>query len=150
MNDLALADELRGELRGSAALAGRAAQDERVAAVLDDRVRDRPAIGARHLADRLEPENAASAELTQPRQGVLEAVDLPERVELVDEEPQPLIAFTPAHRFEDRDPQPRGDDRPERRDLSGLVRKEHAAAAARVSRRPVLHPLSDGEGCALL
>src|SRR2546430_12900120 len=73
MNDLALADELRGELRRSAALAGRAAQDERVAAVLDDRVRDRPAIGARHLADRLEPENAASAELAQPRQGVLEA-----------------------------------------------------------------------------
>src|SRR5437764_9195952 len=107
MNDLALADELRGELRRSAALAGRAAQDERVAAVLDDRVRDRPAIGARHLADRLEPENAASAELTQPRQGVLQAVDLAERaerVELVDEEPEPLIAFTPAHRFEDRDP----------------------------------------------
>src|SRR5205823_12544052 len=100
MNDLALADELRGELRRSAALAGRAAQDERVAAVLDDRVRDRPAIGARHLTDRLEPENAASAELTQPRQGVLEAVDLP--------------------------------------------------ATARVSRRSVLHPLSDGEGWALL
>src|SRR2546430_12160113 len=84
MNDLALADELRGELRRSAALAGRAAQDERVAAVLDDRVRDRPAIGARHLADRLEPENAASAELAQPRQGVLEAVDLAERDGLKD------------------------------------------------------------------
>src|SRR5256885_1102754 len=104
MNDLALADELRGELRRSAALAGRAAQDEGVAAILDDRIRHRSAIGARHLADRLEPENAASAELAQPRQGVLEAIDLAERVELVDQEPQPLIAFTSAHRLEDRDP----------------------------------------------
>src|SRR5437764_7353598 len=77
MNDLALADELRGELRRSAALAGRAAQYERVAAVLDDRVRDRRPLGARHLTDRLEPENAASAGLTQPRQGVLEAPPRP-------------------------------------------------------------------------
>src|SRR5437660_10055924 len=115
MNDLALADELRGELRRSAALAGRAAQDERVAAVLDDRVRDRPAIGARHLADRLEPENAASAELTQPRQSVLEAVDLAERVERGDEEPQPRIAFTSAQRVGGRDPQARGEGRPARR-----------------------------------
>ena len=34
-------------------------------------------LGARHLTDRLEPENAASAGLTQPRQGVLEAPPRP-------------------------------------------------------------------------
>src|SRR5205823_3040919 len=53
MDDLLLADELRGEFEGFTPLAARAAQDEGIAAILDDRIRHRAAVGARNLADLL-------------------------------------------------------------------------------------------------
>src|SRR2546430_2559743 len=53
MHDLLLTDELRGELGRAAPLAARAAQDEGIAAILDDRIRHRAAVGARNLADLL-------------------------------------------------------------------------------------------------
>src|SRR5438046_9204029 len=46
---LALPDEARGELRGAAVLTARAAQDQRVAALLDERLRLAAAVGARDL-----------------------------------------------------------------------------------------------------
>src|SRR5882762_11982310 len=147
MDDLMLADELGSEFGRSAPLASRAAQEQRVAAVLDDRVRHRTAVGARHLADRLEAQETASAELAQPRERILEAVDLTERIELVDDEPQPLIPLVPSHRLEHREPHPRGDDRAERRDFACPVgEEEHPAGSPGAPRRAVPYPLADGEG----
>jgi hypothetical protein len=43
-----------------------------------------------------------------PASGVLEAVDLAESVQLVDDEPQAPIALAPVHGFEDRNTHPGG------------------------------------------
>src|SRR5579863_6196229 len=79
VHDFALPDEPRSKLRGPAALTGRAPQDESVAAILDNGLRRASSVRARNLRDRLEPENAAPPEFSQPREGVLESVDLTER-----------------------------------------------------------------------
>ena len=50
-----------------------------------------------NLGNGLETQYAAASELQQPSQSVLESVNLSERVQLVDDEPQPLIAFGLAH-----------------------------------------------------
>src|SRR5438874_7815930 len=141
MDDLLLTDELGREFGRPAPLAARAAQDEGIAAILDDGIRHRAAVGARDLTDRLKAEDASPAELAQARQRILEPVDLPECVQLVDDEPEALIPLAQAHGLEDRDPHPRGDDRAERRDLAGLVGKEqHAALSSGTSRRTKPHP----------
>jgi hypothetical protein len=46
-----------------------------------------------------------------PASGVLEAVDLAESVQLVDDEPQAPIALAPVHGFEDRNTHPGGNRR---------------------------------------
>src|SRR5690348_5878759 len=48
-NDFALTDELRSEARSTAPLTGRAAQDQGIAAILDERLRFGASISTRHL-----------------------------------------------------------------------------------------------------
>src|SRR5579862_1295721 len=116
-DQLALADETRRELRGPAVLAPRAAQDQCGRTVLDERLSLGAAVGARDLRQGLHPQYATAAKLAQPCQGVLEAVDGAERIELVDDEPQPLVVLRLLHRLEDCQPYPRCEDRAQRRDL---------------------------------
>src|SRR5256885_9041876 len=124
MDDLLLADELGSEFGRPAPLAPRAAQDEGIAAILDDGIRHRAAVGARDLADRLKAEDASPAELAQARQRILEPVDLPECVQLVDDEPEALIPLAQAHGIIDRDQHPRATDQQDRSDLDGLSGKD--------------------------
>src|SRR5947207_15534113 len=147
MDDLLLTDELGSEFGRSAPLAARAAQHEVLPQFSTMISSHRAAVGARDLADRLKAEDASPAELAQARERILEPVDLPECVQLVDDKPQALVPLVPAHGLEDRDPHPRGDDRAERCDLAGLVGKEqHAALSSGTPRRTKSHPLADGEG----
>src|SRR5580704_6036649 len=124
---LPLADQARGELRSATVLAAGAAENQRRPTIFYDRLRFPGAIRGRDLRHGLEPEYAAAAELAQPRERVLESVDLPERIELVDHEPQALAALRRVHRLEDRESHPGGDDRPQRRDLAGAIRDEEHA-----------------------
>ena len=89
----------------------------------------------RHLGDGLEAEHAATTELAQARERVLESVDGAERIEFVDDEPEALVALPSGHGLEDREAQPRGDDRAQRCDLVGLVGQEqHSPALSAPSR----------------
>ena len=74
-------------------LARRAAQNEGVAAILDDGLGDAPAVSSRDLGDRLKAQDATAPELAQPRERVLESVDFAERIQLVDDEPEALISL---------------------------------------------------------
>ena len=151
VHDLALTNELGCKFRGTALLAGGAAQDEGVAAVLDDGLGAALAVGARDLGDRLEAQDAAAAELTQPRQRVLEPINLAEGVQFIDDEPQALIAFTAIHGLENGDAHPGGDHRAQRRDLACLVGQEqHAALTAVGSCCSLPDPLPHREGRGLL
>jgi hypothetical protein len=123
-NDFPLTYQARGKLRRAAALARRAPEDERVAAVLDDGLRFRVPVRAPHLRDALEAEHAAPAEFPQARERVLETVDLAQRVELVDDEPEPPIALPARHRLEDRKAQPGRNQPPESGNLACRVRQE--------------------------
>src|SRR5580658_356801 len=67
---LALADQARGELRRSAVLACRAAKDQRIAAVLHNRL-GIAAVGAGDLRSGLKAQAAASSKFAQPRERVL-------------------------------------------------------------------------------
>src|ERR1700676_1158395 len=107
MHDLALTDEPRGELRRPALLARGTSKYQAVPAILDDRIGDPLAIRARYLRDGLKSQHAAPTEFAQARQSVLQAIDLPEGVELIHHEPQTLISFTAIHGFEDRNAHPR-------------------------------------------
>src|ERR1019366_7687400 len=78
---LALPDELRREPRRAAPFAGRATQDECIAAMLHNGVSIALPIRARNLRDRLESQNAAPAKFSEARQRVLEAIDLAEGVQ---------------------------------------------------------------------
>ena len=62
MQYLAVADQLRGEPRRAAAFAGRAPQDQRIAAIFDDGMRLALAVRARYLRNRLKTQYAAAAE----------------------------------------------------------------------------------------
>src|SRR6185437_7571827 len=137
---LAVADELRREFRYSATLGRRAAQDQSIAAVLNNRLGVPVTIGAGDLSYRLKSQYAPPAELPQPGERILEAVDSSERIELVHDEPQPLISLSTAHRLEDREPNPRRDHSAQRCDLSRLVGDEEYALSA-------LHPFPHGERC---
>jgi hypothetical protein len=64
------------------------------------------AVGTGNLRNRLEAENAAAAEFAQTGQNVLEAVDLAQRVQLIDDEPQALISLRTIHGLEDRQAHP--------------------------------------------
>src|SRR5205807_4405445 len=102
----------------AAALARRAPEDQCVAAVLHQRLGFCVAIGAPHLGDTLEREHAAAAEFAKPRKRILQAIDGPERIELVDDKPEPLISLSAVHGFEDREPHPGADEMAERCDLA--------------------------------
>jgi hypothetical protein len=64
--DFSLADETAREASGATAFGGGAAEDEGVAAVLDDGLRFGVTVGARDLSDGLEAEDAAAAESRLP------------------------------------------------------------------------------------
>ena len=64
------------------------------------------AVGAGDLSDLLKPEYAAAPKLAQPRESIFQPVDVAQRIEFVDNKPQPLVAFRAAHRLENRDPHP--------------------------------------------
>jgi hypothetical protein len=67
-------------------------------------------ISAGHLRGGLESEDAAAAKFAQPSQRVLEAVNGAQRIELVDNEPQFLVAARRlTHGFENRKVHPGGD-----------------------------------------
>src|SRR2546429_9992640 len=74
-HDFALTDEARGKLRRAPMLAPRAAQNERVAAVLDNGLRLAAPIGRGHLRNRLKAEHAAPAEFSQASECILQSVD---------------------------------------------------------------------------
>src|SRR5207253_3699431 len=122
-HDFALTDEARGKLRRAPMLTPRAAQDERIAAILDEGLRLAAPIGRGHLRNRLKAEHAAPAEFSEACERILQPVDLPEDVQLVDHEPEGLLpALHAVHRLEDRKSHPRRDRRAQRRDLTGAVR----------------------------
>src|ERR1700680_1217721 len=73
-DDLALADQPRRELRSASIFATRTAQNECSAAVLDDGLRLGDTVGTGDLGDGLKPQHAPAAELTEPRQRILEAL----------------------------------------------------------------------------
>src|ERR1700677_5080319 len=127
MSDLTLSNELGSKLRSPPILAGRAPENECIAAVLNDRVRDALTVGTRHLCNRLKSQHGPPADLAQPRQRILEAIDLAESIQLVNDEPQPLVPLPAVHSLEDRDPHPSGNHRPQRRDLARLVGNEKHA-----------------------
>src|SRR6185437_4801532 len=58
--DLPFSDEPGGELGGAASLAGRAAQDQGVSAILDDRLRFGVSVRAADLSDALESKDASA------------------------------------------------------------------------------------------
>src|SRR5437660_11558058 len=103
---LPFADESGREARRTPTFAGGATQNQSVAAVLDNRLRVAVAVYAGDLGDGLKAEDAAPAKLPQAGKRVLEAVDRPECIELIDDEPELLITFTLAHRFKDREAEP--------------------------------------------
>src|SRR5580658_977823 len=138
-----LTDEPGGELGSAAVLARRTTEDESGSAVFHDRVGFTAAVEAGYLGDRLQAQDAAAAEFSQARQRILESVDGPERVELIDDEPQSLIPWRATHRLENTQPYPRSDNRAQGGDLGGPVRDEQHPA-------PRAHPLPDRKrGCAL-
>ncbi len=87
--------------------------------------------------DRL-TEHAAPAELAQAGQRIRQPVDGSKRIELIHDEPEPVIPFPETHRLKDRKPHPDREDRPERRDLIGLIRQEQYPTAS-------FHPLAHRE-----
>ena len=80
-----------------------------------------PPVRSRDLRDGLEAQHAASAKLSQPRQGILETIDGAQCVQFVDHEPKPLIPFRLVHGLEDPQAHPRRDRGSQGRDLSGAV-----------------------------
>ena len=106
MQDFALADQFGGEFGGAAVLAGRAAQYQSVAGVLDYRFGDTFAVGAGDLGDGLESEDAATAEFPKACERVLEAIDCAEGVQLVYDEPQALVSLVVIHGLEDPESHP--------------------------------------------
>src|SRR4029077_16852057 len=99
-HDFALADEAGSKLRCASVLASRAAQNERVTTIFDDRLRLTATVGRGHLGDRLKAEHAAPAEFSQACERILQSVDLSEGVQLVDHEPEALLpALLAVHRL---------------------------------------------------
>src|ERR1700734_3246635 len=136
---LSVANELRGEFRRPAALRCGTSQNQSIPAVLNDGLRVSVTIGVRHLRDRLKSQDTAPTEFPQPGQRILEPVDRPERIELVNDEPESLISFPVAHRLEDRQADPCSNHTLESCDLRRLIwNEEHT--------RAVLHPVSYGKG----
>src|SRR5258708_16804604 len=134
----ALADQARGELRGSAVFAARTAQDQGIAAILYNRLGLAGPVQAGNLRDRLESQDTAASEFSQPRQRVLEPVDGAQRVEFIDDKPQPLIiARRSAHRLEYGEMHPGGDHGTQCRDLAGAIRNEQNARVG-----PIFYPLA--------
>src|SRR6266436_33563 len=86
---LPVADELGREPCRAATFACRTAQNERVPAILDDGMSIALPISARDLRNRLKSEHAAPAEFSEARQCVLQPVDLAQRIQFVDDKPQP-------------------------------------------------------------
>ena len=87
-NHLAIADELRGKPGRAAALAGGATEDERIPAIFDNGVRITMPVGAGDLRDRLEAKDTTATKFAQPRERVLQSVDLSQRIQFVHDEPR--------------------------------------------------------------
>src|SRR6267154_418039 len=144
---LPVADELGREPRRAAAFACRTAQNESVPAILDDRMSISLPIGTRHLRNRLEPEHAAPAEFSEARQRVFQPVDLAQRIQFVDDEPQPsgipLFALVAVlllvHRLKNGDAHPGRDGGAQCGDLARLVGNEE------IPGRVAVHPVADGK-----
>src|SRR5262249_35983018 len=102
-----LADQTGRELRGAAVLAPRATQYQCVPGIFYDGLRLAAAVCGRDLPDRLKTKDAAAAKFAQPGKRILEAIDLAERIQLIDHEPQPLFAFITIHGLENSEPHPR-------------------------------------------
>src|SRR5580704_17280631 len=103
---LALTDQRRSESRSASALACGATENQAIATVFHDRVRIARAVRAGDLGDRLKAEDAAPAEFSEPRERILQTIDLPDRIEFIDDEPETLVLFRTRHRFKNRDPHP--------------------------------------------
>src|SRR5271168_3738396 len=89
--DFALTDQLRSEPGGTATLAGRAPQNQGIAAIFDDGMCITLSVSVRDLGNRLKTENASAAKFTQTRERVLQAVYFSQGIQLVDHEPQAIV-----------------------------------------------------------
>ena len=89
--DLALADNVRGELRGASPFRHLTAQDELGAAILNDRAGGMVAIDLAKHGARLKAEYDASPVFATFCRRFDEALDLPDRVEFIEKEPDPTI-----------------------------------------------------------
>src|SRR6185437_14032101 len=134
-----LADQPRGELRGAAVLARRAAKDQSVTAIFDDRMSVSGSVRARDLRNGLEAQDATAFEFPQTDQCVFETIDRTQCVELIDHQPEAPLHALATHTLEDCKADPRCDDGAQRRDLTRLVRQKERAATA-------LDPIAHGEG----
>src|ERR1700683_3578631 len=103
---LALTDQRRSESRSAPALACGATENQAIATVFHNRMRIARAVRAGDLGNRLKTEDAAPTEFSEPRERILQTVDLPDRIELIDDEPETLVLFGPRHLFKNRDPHP--------------------------------------------
>ena len=73
---------------------------------------------------RLKSQHAAAAEFSQPRQGILQTIDLPDCVQFIDHKPKPAFRSYLIHRFENGQPHPGRYLRAQGCDLCGLIRDE--------------------------
>src|ERR1700740_1765297 len=97
---LTLADQARSEFRSTTPLTGRAAQDHDVAAILNDRLSSAVPVSPAHLRNALESEHASTPELAESGERILQSINRAQRIELVYDEPQSVVALVQAHGFE--------------------------------------------------
>src|SRR6185312_12059141 len=133
-----LADQSRGELRGAPMLARRAAKDEGISAVFDDRMSVPGSVRARDLRKRLKAKHTTATEFSQPSQCVFETVDCTQCIELIDSQPEAPLDALATHRLENCKTSPRCDDGTQCRNLTRPVGQKQRAATA-------LDPIAHGE-----
>src|SRR5262249_18433839 len=107
--DLAFSNQSRGKFGSAAMRAGGAAQDHRVATVLSDALRHSFAVWGADLGDALESQDDSAADFAKACESIFEAVNGAKRAELVDDEPDSLVAGRSAQGFEDRKAHPGAD-----------------------------------------
>jgi hypothetical protein len=69
----------------------------------------------------LKTQHTTATEFSQACQRILKAVYFTERIELIDDKPQTLIAFLAIHGLDDAKTHPGRDETAERRNFTGLV-----------------------------
>src|SRR5262249_50240515 len=116
-----------------------------ISAVLNEGVTFPSSVSRSDLRKRLEAKYAATPVLAQPSEGVLEAVNRSQGVQLVDHEPEPLRRtapgpLVPIHGFEDCKAHPRRNGAAKGGYLVGAVRHEQHAGL------PAAHPFAHREG----